>query len=504
MTKPISRRNVLALAMAGAVSTLGTGAFAAAPERSLLPKARPEGLLKAFQKTADELIARANLGGDVGFAVADAATGIVQEGTSADLQLPPASVAKALTAAYALDVLGEGYRFRTRVLATGPIENGIVQGDLILAGGGDPILNTDALAGLAEQLNTAGVTGITGAFLIWGSALPQMVRIDATQPDHVGYNPPVSGLNLNFNRVHFEWKRAGTNYTVTMQARSSKYRPNVRVARMSVEARKAPVYVYEDRQTYDSWSVAKGALGDGGSRWLPIRKPEIYVGEVFLTLCKSFGISLPKAVAIEYLPEGTSELALHQSPALPEVLKGMLKFSTNLTAEVVGLTASKAHTGQVPASLQASAAEMNRWAEERLGVTGIGLVDHSGLNEASRVSAQQMMTALSKLRHTSALKPLLKPFNLLDEKGRPIPDHPIQVAAKTGTLNFVSGLAGFVDLPDGSELVFAIFSGDLDRRAALTVDQRERPDGGKSWNRRAKRLQRELIERWGVLYTGTT
>lgn len=106
MTKPISRRNVLAFAIAGAVSTLGTGAFAAAPERSLLPKARPDGLLKAYQKTADELIARANLGGDVGFAVADAATGVVQEGTSADLQLPPASVAKALTAAYALDVLG--------------------------------------------------------------------------------------------------------------------------------------------------------------------------------------------------------------------------------------------------------------------------------------------------------------------------------------------------------------------------------------------------------------
>jgi D-alanyl-D-alanine carboxypeptidase/D-alanyl-D-alanine-endopeptidase (penicillin-binding protein 4) len=469
----------------------------------LLPKARPADLLKAYQASAEDLIAQAKLGGKVGFAVADT-SGELLESYGADTLLPPASVAKALTAAYALDVLGADYRFKTRVLATGPVVDGVVQGDLILAGGGDPILNTDALAGLAEQLKTAGVTGVTGAFRVWGGALPQLMRIDPAQPDQVGYNPPVSGLNLNFNRVHFEWKRVGGKYNVTMQARSSKYRPDVRVARMSIEARKAPVYVYEDRQTHDAWSVARGALGDGGSRWLPIRKPEVYAGEVFQTLAKAFGVSLPKAMMLDAPPENYTELAVHQSPPLPELLRGMLKYSTNLTAEVMGLTATKMRTGQVPETLAASAAELNRWAAERLGVTGIALVDHSGLGEASRINAEHMMMALAKLRQFSDLKPLLKPFNLLDDQGRPIPDHPVQVLAKTGTLNFVSGLAGYVDLPDQTELVFAIFSGDLERRASLTVEQRKRPEGGKSWNRRAKGLQRALIERWGVLYTGST
>ena len=54
-----------------------------------------------------------------------------------DVALPPASVTKAVTALYALDALGGAFRFITRLFATGPIEAGILRGDLILAGGGE-------------------------------------------------------------------------------------------------------------------------------------------------------------------------------------------------------------------------------------------------------------------------------------------------------------------------------------------------------------------------------
>ncbi|MCP6237338.1 D-alanyl-D-alanine carboxypeptidase, partial [Klebsiella pneumoniae] len=64
--------------------------------------------------------------------------------------LPPASVAKALTALYALETLGEDHRFETRLLATAPVVAGRIDGDLILAGGGDPELSTDRLAELAR------------------------------------------------------------------------------------------------------------------------------------------------------------------------------------------------------------------------------------------------------------------------------------------------------------------------------------------------------------------
>ena len=89
---------------------------------------------------ADGLIAAAKLGGAVAFVLADARTGEVLDAREPDLALPPASVAKAVTSLYALEKLGAGYRFATRVLATGPLQGGIVQGDIVLAGGGDPTL----------------------------------------------------------------------------------------------------------------------------------------------------------------------------------------------------------------------------------------------------------------------------------------------------------------------------------------------------------------------------
>jgi D-alanyl-D-alanine carboxypeptidase/D-alanyl-D-alanine-endopeptidase (penicillin-binding protein 4) len=109
-----------------------------------------------------------------------------------------------------------------------------------------------------------------------------------------------------------------------------------------------------------------------------------------------------------------------------------------------------------------------------------------------------MMLALKAL-HGTRLKSLMKPFSMRDAKRNVIENHPIKVASKTGTLNFVSGLAGYADLPDGRELVFAIFIADLPRRASLSKEERERPPGASSYNTRAKTLQQALIEHWGTM-----
>ena len=74
----------------------------------------------------------------------------------------------------------------------------------------------------------------------------------------------------------------------------------------------------------------------------------------------------------------------------------------------------------------------------------------------------------------------------------------VQVSAKTGTLNFVSGLAGYAVPQGGSDLVFAIFCADAARRDRVAVADREQPDGGQAWTRRARQLQQALIQRWAV------
>ncbi|MFN3210742.1 MAG: D-alanyl-D-alanine carboxypeptidase/D-alanyl-D-alanine-endopeptidase [Roseovarius sp.] len=500
MRKTISRRFLLTSALAG----LASGAWAKAPEVSLRPQLRPEGGAEAARlrrvPTAEAIIERSRLGGDVGFCVVDIKTGKLLEGHAAREGLPPASVMKSITALYAMETLGTDYRFETRLIATGPVTDGVLDGDLILAGGGDPVLDTNALGDMAIRLKKAGVTRVTGELRPWAGALPFTLHIDDEQPEHVGYNPSLSGLNLNFNRVHFEWERSGGEYTVAMDARSDRFRPTVRVARMRVADRNGPVYTYEDGGDHDSWTVAQGALGNGGSRWLPVRRPDAYAAEVFTALAQGQGITLTAGAPVTETPGG-AVLVSHLSEPLVPILQDMLKYSNNLTAELVGMTASRKRLGTLD-GLAASGREMTAWAQERLGMEGVDLLDHSGLGEMSRVTPEAMAQAMARVHGDGLLKPILKPFVLYDSKGAPVPNHPVKVAAKTGTLYFVSTLSGYVTAPDGTEMAFAILTANDELREPIDSRSDVRPDGAASWNRRSKQLQQGLIERWCVLYAG--
>lgn len=496
MSRFLTRRAVLAgLAASAAASAAG----AAPPERSLRPVARPVAGPRAVEGP-ERLLREAGLSGDISFAVVDVETGHFLEGHRANLGLPPASVAKALTALYALDVLGEAHRFSTRLLGTGPIENGVLKGDLVLEGGGDPVLDTDGLFALAADLKDAGIATVEGDFIVADGALPYVFTIDPGQPDHLAYSPAVGGLALNFNRVHFRWERGDGDYDIHMEAPGIKARPSVDCAAMRIEDRDGPVYTYRLHDGLDQWTVRRDMLGTDGARWLPVRDPSVYAADVFRTFARTQGILLDEPRFTRDAPEGARQLAILQSPPLREILEEMLRHSTNITAEMVGLAATRARTGQVPADLRASAAEMSRWADERLGMSGSLLVDHSGLGEDSRVMSRDLAGALSQVADAGLLRPLLKPFGLRDARGRPDPGHPLAVDAKTGTLNFVSGLGGFVTLPGGRDLAFAIFSADEKVRAAIPREMRERPDGARAWNRRAKALQQSLIERWAEVF----
>jgi D-alanyl-D-alanine carboxypeptidase/D-alanyl-D-alanine-endopeptidase (penicillin-binding protein 4) len=489
MKNSFSRRAVLGFLMFGVADV----ALANAPTRSLRPIQKPTNAAKLAAPGVEGIISKANLGGDVSFVVADARTGEVLESFKPLKSHPPASVAKAVTAMFALEKLGGAHQFKTRLMATGPIENGVLKGDLILVGGGDPALDTDDIYNMAGRLKELGIREMRGKFRVTSGGLPTIGRIDGAQPEHVGYNPSVSGLNLNFNRVYLEWKRSGGGYEIGLDARSERIRPGVAVARIKIAERASPVFKYSAANGKDNWSVARGALGKNGGRWLPVRQPEIYSGDVFQTVARSHGIQLPYPTKISSVPSGTV-IVEHRSKPVSEICKDMLKFSTNLTAEVLGLDASGGR------SLTNSANEMNAWLKARHGVGRVKFVDHSGLGDKSRISAREMVRALVGSGANGQTRALLKEIAIRDGEGRPIQNGPIKVVAKTGTLNFVSALAGFIGTPDGRDLAFAIFASDVPRRSALKKAERERPRGAKTYNGRAKRLQQALIKRWAVVH----
>jgi len=483
--------------LAGLLASSASPALAFAPDRSPRPGHRTTKAVLAGIGTPEALIERADLGGTVAFAVADADSGEILESHNVNVMLPPASTTKAITTLYALDTLGADHRFRTEISVTGPLVNGRLEGDLYLVGGGDPTLDTDALATLASRLKEAGLREISGRAYVFAALLPYQRGIDPDQPDHLGYNPSLSGLNLNYNRVFFEWTRQGSEYLTTMDARAAKHRPRVSMARMEVVDRKAPVFTYQSTMAGDRWTVAKRALGKKGGRWLPVRRPDLYAGEVFRTMAGAYGIQLPEFQPISRLPEGRV-LAHWDSEELAPILKAMMKYSNNLIAELTGLGASKAR-GKSPKRLAASGAHMSDWAFGR-GMERSLFVDHSGLGDQSRVSAGEMLHMVLQTGWDSPLRSLMKEVPLYDKDGKPLKQNEIKIWAKTGTLNFVSALTGYVETAGGRRLAFSFLSADIDRREALSRAERERPKGARSWNRRSKHLQQQLVERWSAAF----
>ncbi|MDG4647960.1 D-alanyl-D-alanine carboxypeptidase/D-alanyl-D-alanine-endopeptidase [Roseibacterium sp. SDUM158017] len=479
------------------LSTAARKAWSSAPETSIIPLRRSDDLFRRSVPPLAEAVA--GLPGRVACAVADAQTGEMLEVLDALVPMPPASVAKAMTTAYGLDRLGPGFRFRTALVTDGTLADGRLEGDLWLVGGGDPVLDTDALDAMARALGEIGLREVTGAFRVATGALPFIDQIDPSQLPHAGYNPSVSALNLNFNRVFFEWERAEGDYRVRMDARGTGVSPSVTVSRMTIEDRDYPVYTFERGAARDEWTVARGALGDNGGRWLPVRRPSAYAAEVFQMVARERGIALGAPVMSDAAPEGAGVLVEHVSEALEDILRSMMRWSTNLTAEIVGLMATQAG-GVRPATLQESGAEMSAWMHDRLGARNVTFIDHSGLGADSRIRPNDMTRALVTAGPNGMLRGLMKDIPMLDGNGVPVPNHPLDVVAKTGTLNFVSTLAGYVEPPSGRVLAFSIFCADLERRASLTRDQMERPPGGRSYLGRARRLQQGLVERWAAMF----
>ncbi len=428
----------------------------------------------------------------------DAEDGTVLAAQRPDALMPPASVAKVPTALYALHALGARYRFRTRVIATAPLKNGVLDGDLVLAGGGDPVLDTDALGDMVAMLAAEGLRTVRGRFVVVADALPEIARVAEDQPEHEGYNPAIAGLNLNFNRVRLDWSPGLDGPDFAFVAGGERYQVPVAGIGGALGAARPARHRIEDGR--EIWTLPRQELRGRGSVWLPVRDPVSYAAEVFRGLAAQAGIALPGAERGLEVPPGVV-LAEAESPHLENLIGGMLRFSTNLTAEVLGLAASRAR-GAPAETLADSAGAMRDWLAEAYGIDGAAFENHSGLSTRTVISPEETVGMLVAAR--GRLPGLLRDIPIRGAGGAPFDARGVRVVAKTGTIHFGSGLAGYVLGNDGRRLAFAIFSADLDRRAGFDPQGAEPPAGSGPWARGARDLQQDLLRDWALRHAGMT
>lgn len=437
---------------------------------------------RATKDVSRWLKSRVLKGLEVGVSVRDLGTGQVLVSHRADRVMYPASVAKVLTTVAALKLVSPQTRFRT-VVRGNLGANGQVEG-LTLVGSGDSQLIYKDIAKLAKALHSRGVRSVTGG-----------IRIDVTRYDRKDIPPAFTQKNTA-SGYRASIGAAGSEYgaltvIVTPSARTGAP-VKARLARGSSgvilrnrastkDGKKDSLIWYTDRARDSGRSIitVRGTLGKGNRRVVKrvrVVDPNRYTGYLLKDALKRLRIKVRGAIEVG---AGTKHpvLAEHKSASLRRHLRAINVYSNNYMAETVFKNLSITPQVTVANWPGAQARVTESLLSAGLKASTFRIVNGSGLYKATRISPAAMtdllVTALKNPR-TKGLKALLPASGAEGSLKKRLGGRMRgKVRAKTGTLDDVVTLAGYLD-GRYTKLAFAIFINKAN--AKLTVRLRQSID----------------------------
>lgn len=400
-----------------------------------------------------------------GYVVLDVTTGdVVMQRAAQDLFIP-ASLAK-IPSVIALATYVSGTpRPQTRLVGTGPVVDGVIQGDLVLVGDSDPMFDTVAAADMVHALRRKGIRAVRGRFLFYESSLPFLTSIEPTQPQDAPYNPGLSGLSINFNRYRVVWRDG---------------------VAQGVDIPLFPLPLEEDVLTPRSIP--------SGSAWLPVRRPGFFAALVMRYLAEQEGLMLPKPQKISTQPIG-QVLVTYEGDDLYTALRRAFRYSNNIAFEMMALSV----TGRT--KIQSAARDILGVVKKNVSGTpwsGATLRNASGLSAGTRLSPMQCAAMVRYMAVTRVrdlfLSDLLPRWS--EYRGKEV------VYAKSGTMSYARALAGLMTISNGKRVAWCIMSDDQKNR--MRYDQLllslRRQDHEKekvqAWSAAARQREKILVQRW--------
>jgi D-alanyl-D-alanine carboxypeptidase/D-alanyl-D-alanine-endopeptidase (penicillin-binding protein 4) len=402
-----------------------------------------------------------------------------------DEPLAPASNLKLLTTAAALRILGPNYRFRTYLLTEGTIANGVLDGDLVLYGTGDPGISDRFYGGrdavfelLIDQLVALGVHTVKGDLVGDASFLPGPLRPPGWDPRDLndGFTGAVSALSFNENVVSFRVVpgEVGTPpavYTIPEHAGLLV----VNDARTVASEARPRLAILRD-QPLDPVRVEGRLLATSRDVWreMTVPVPAHFAASVFRSTLEDRGVTVLGRIrtvdsrhqsivggitAPAIGRRGSRVLARHVSDPLSAYLAVVNKESNNLFAELVFRLLGRTTSGV--GSADASAAAV-RTALGELGVdmSNVVQLDGSGLSAGSRVSASTFVDIIDRMAASPVWNEYWGSLPVAGRRGELGRMYGTTAAgnlrAKTGTIEGVSALSGMVRSRAGERLAFSL------------------------------------------------
>ncbi len=394
--------------------------------------------------------------------------------------LVPASVAKVLTAAAALDLLGPGHVFRSTVSARGRLSGGVLAGDLVVHGSGDPNLSgrlgggapTQVLDLWAAQISAAGVREVKGDLVLDDGAFDrEFTHVGWTSEDKERwYGAPVAGLAFNDSCLDVTVRpaaRSGARGLLDLPSTSGAWA--VENLTTTVEGRRNVVGATWTTNGKAVQVRGEVALAGGAYTFhVPVPDPLAYFGGAFRRRLEAAGVRVKGSVrAARDAADRVAGRALvsHASPLL-DTLRVMNRRSQNFYAEQVFKACGVASAGRGGWNAgQGAVVEMLR----RRGIPEpekTEIVDGSGLARANRTTAGTVALVLLRLEQDLLRGPMLHDSLAAPGEEGTLDDRLLtrhtkgRLRAKTGTLGQagVHALAGYLDGRDGTPgMCFAIF-----------------------------------------------
>ena len=435
-------------------------------------------------------VARAFLGAGVPL---DAIGVVVQEiGRPRPLfaQLPdraysPASVMKLVTTFAALELLGPGYRWSTDAYLAGTLAEGTLHGDLVLKGRGDPKITLEQWQAFVAALRAKGLSAIDGDLVLDRSYFapiahdPGAFDGEPLKP----YNVGPDALLVNFKAVRFVFApnpAAGTVDVLVEPPLAS-----VRVARAprlaagdcgDWRSRAAAAFVDNRDRAEASFDGADAAACGERDWWVSLLDHPSYVHAVFDAYFRAAGGRFSGRWKEGRAPEGVPAFVTLESPPLWDIVRDVNKLSNNVMAQQLFLTLATT-VAPPPADAEHAREAVRRWlAQRRLAMPGLVLENGSGLSRRERLSAGGLARLLVAVDASAVRDEFASSLAVAATDGtlqRRFVDDRVagQALLKTGTLDGVRALAGYVIDRDGRRfVVVAIVNHPRADRAQSALD----------------------------------